>query len=121
LAKKKSKKPVKSGPSTSVWIAIIAGLVVVVGVAGGVLGWTLTHGGSDNGTSSPKPPSFAFDSTAPKGSVAAYQFAIDYPDVLAQIPCYCGCGQEAGHKSNLDCFIKSRNGDDIVFDKHAAG
>ncbi len=122
MAKKKSKPAArKSGPSTSVWIAIFAGLVFVVGIAGGVLGWALTRSDSGGGGGGVKLPSFAFDPTVPKGTAEAYQFAIDNSETLAQIPCYCGCGQLDAHKSNLDCFIKSRDGSDIVFDKHAAG
>ena len=118
MAKKKPKPTGKSGLSTSVWTAISA-VLIFLGVAGGVLGWVLTRG--ESGPDVLKPPDFAYASTAPKHAPEAYQFAIDNPDTLAQIPCYCGCGQEAGHKSNLDCFIKSRQSDDIVFDKHAAG
>jgi len=125
MANKKSRKKAaaKSGLSTGVWVAIFAGVVLAMGLAGGVLGWAFTRGGGDTASAEPKPPSFASDPTAPRGSVEAYQFAIDNPDILAQIPCYCGCGQESGalHESNLDCYIASRNGNDIVFDKHAAG
>src|SRR4029079_18120595 len=35
---------------------------------------------------------------------AAYQAAKDVPEVLAQLPCYCGCKDGLGHKSNLYCF-----------------
>ncbi len=114
------KAAAKSGKSNSSWIILFAAMVFTVGIAGGVLGWALTRGG-DSASAAPKPPSFASDPTAPKGSAEAYQFAIDNPDTLSQIPCYCGCGQLDGHKSNLDCFIKSRNGNDITFDKHGAG
>jgi hypothetical protein len=34
----------------------------------------------------------------------AYQVAKEIPEVLNQIPCYCGCMQNFGHRSNLDCF-----------------
>ena len=30
-----------------------------------------------------------------------YQFALERPDVLTVLPCYCGCGLTSGHKSNL--------------------
>jgi hypothetical protein len=33
-----------------------------------------------------------------------YVMAATYPEVVAQVPCYCGCSMD-GHKSNLDCFI----------------
>ncbi len=34
----------------------------------------------------------------------AYEFAASHPEVLEQMPCYCGC-KIMGHASNLDCFI----------------
>jgi hypothetical protein len=34
----------------------------------------------------------------------AYQAARDIPEVLAELPCFCGCAVNAGHKSNLFCF-----------------
>lgn len=34
----------------------------------------------------------------------AYEAAKEVPQVLAQLPCYCGCMSGAGHKNNLDCF-----------------
>lgn len=37
----------------------------------------------------------------------AYQAALDVPEVLEQIPCYCGCMQNNGHKNNLFCFKDS--------------
>ena len=35
---------------------------------------------------------------------AAYQVAKDIPDVLEQLPCFCGCMTSFGHKNNLYCF-----------------
>jgi hypothetical protein len=34
----------------------------------------------------------------------AYQVARDIPEVLEELPCFCGCMKERGHQSNLDCF-----------------
>ncbi len=34
-----------------------------------------------------------------------YVMAATYPEVLAQVPCYCGCYTSDGHESNLDCFV----------------
>src|SRR5215469_11088321 len=42
---------------------------------------------------------------------AAYQTAKDIPEVLEQIPCFCGCLSNFGHKNNLFCFK----------DQHGAG
>jgi len=48
-------------------------------------------------------------------TLKAYTYATEHPEVLEQIPCYCGCG-ELGHKSVRDCFI-SDNGN---YDDHAS-
>jgi hypothetical protein len=50
----------------------------------------------------------------------AYQFAIANPEVLEQVPCYCGCGP-LGHTSNYSCYVKSDAGGQVVFDMHATG
>ena len=66
-------------------------------------------------------PTFVYTPTAPKNAVTAYKFALEHPELLSKVPCYCGCGEEAGHKSNLDCFVKTRSGSDVTFDDHGAG
>lgn len=33
-----------------------------------------------------------------------YQIAREIPEILAQIPCFCGC-EAMGHESLLDCFV----------------
>lgn len=50
----------------------------------------------------------------------AYRFAIANPDILSQLPCYCGCGN-MGHQSDLDCFVEEFNPDGTVavFGYHA--
>ena len=50
---------------------------------------------------------------------ATYQFAADHPEVLRYMPCFCGCDQ-SGHRSNADCFVKSRakNGDVTSWQEH---
>jgi hypothetical protein len=35
----------------------------------------------------------------------AYQAALDVPEVLKEVQCYCGCAQNEGHKNNLHCFM----------------
>lgn len=39
-----------------------------------------------------------------------YQVAKEIPEILAQIPCFCGC-EAVGHENLLDCFV----------DEHAVG
>lgn len=51
----------------------------------------------------------------------AYQFNAANPELMKQIPCYCGCGN-IGHVSNYDCYIASVDDKGaITFDNHALG
>jgi hypothetical protein len=50
----------------------------------------------------------------------SYQFAVANPDILKQLPCYCGCG-DMGHTSNYACYVQSDEGGKITFDEHAIG
>lgn len=34
----------------------------------------------------------------------AYQAAKEIPEILENLPCYCGCFSNSGHRNNLDCF-----------------
>lgn len=48
-----------------------------------------------------------------------YQIAGQSTEILGWMPCYCGCGESAGHKSNLNCFIEEKREDGtIVWDDH---
>ena len=56
-------------------------------------------------------------------TLKAYTYATEHPEVLEQIPCYCGCGEHGSvasggkpHKFVRDCFI-SDNG---TYDDHAS-
>jgi hypothetical protein len=96
---KSNKKKKKSNSNLWLGIGAVAFLAVIA--------W-FTLGGS-GGTSLPaglklvatmSPSYFAND---PKAQ-AAYQTAKDIPEVLAELPCFCGCMQNFGHESNLFCF-----------------
>jgi len=59
--------------------------------------------------------------SAPVTVQQSYQFAIANPDVMQQIPCFCGCGK-IGHKSNYSCYVQSVDDQgNITFDDHAMG
>ncbi len=56
-------------------------------------------------------------------TLKAYKYATEHPEVLEQIPCYCGCGDHGSitsggkpHMSVRDCFISN----DGVYDDHAS-
>ncbi|MDX1616764.1 MAG: PCYCGC motif-containing (lipo)protein [Candidatus Promineifilaceae bacterium] len=58
---------------------------------------------------------------APVTVQQAYQFAASNPDILTELPCYCGCGA-MGHQSNYHCYIQAGSqADDLVYDNHALG
>ncbi len=59
--------------------------------------------------------------SAPVAVQEAYQFASINPDVMKDIPCYCGCG-DIGHTSNYDCYASDVDTQGkITFDNHALG
>ncbi|WP_268842857.1 PCYCGC motif-containing (lipo)protein (plasmid) [Priestia megaterium] len=48
-----------------------------------------------------------------------YADAAQNKELLENIPCYCGCGESAGHKNNYDCFIyKNKEDGKVVWDDH---
>ena len=59
--------------------------------------------------------------SAPLTVQAAYSFSAANPDIMQDIPCYCGCG-DIGHTSNYDCYVSSVDEQGkITFDNHALG
>jgi hypothetical protein len=58
---------------------------------------------------------------APVTVQQAYQFNVANPEVMKQIPCYCGCGA-MGHTSNYSCYVTGVGADGkINYDTHALG
>lgn len=59
--------------------------------------------------------------SAPVAVRQAYQFNVANPDVMTQLPCYCGCGA-MGHTSNYSCYVSSVDANGTVnYDTHALG
>jgi len=59
--------------------------------------------------------------SAPSVVREAYVFAAAHPEVLTQLPCYCGCGA-IGHTSNYACYVSEVASDgSITYDLHAVG
>lgn len=57
-------------------------------------------------------PAFVYMSAS---SLEGYRIAVRHPDLLAVLPCYCGCvGME--HQNLKDCFIKPEG----EFEQHAS-
>ncbi len=58
---------------------------------------------------------------APATVKQAYQFAVANPQLLSQLPCYCGCGG-MGHTSNYSCYVTDESGNgSLNYDDHALG
>lgn len=63
-------------------------------------------------------PSFLDD--RPEGMRLVYQVAGTATDIIEWMPCYCGCGESAGHGSNKNCFIDEiREDGSVVWDDHS--
>ena len=59
--------------------------------------------------------------SAPVSVQQAYQFAVANPEVLTEIPCYCGCGP-MGHTSNYACYVSAVDSSGVItFDSHSLG
>ncbi len=62
-------------------------------------------------------PSF-LDNAAPEIK-EVYKLSAANQDLLKTMPCYCGCGESAGHQHNGNCFIKEVKEDGtVVWDDH---
>ena len=49
-----------------------------------------------------------------------YEFQVEHGELMRYMPCFCGCGQNAGHRSNRDCYVRDVNADgSVVFDAMA--
>jgi hypothetical protein len=63
-------------------------------------------------------PSFVTD--AGSDVQALYEFQITHGDLMRYMPCFCGCGEDAGHRSNRDCYVQSVTADgSVVLDSMA--
>ena len=97
----KAKKKKKRKNRSNLWVAFGATGVLAV------IAWFLLADAGKQFTPSGarivptmSPSYFAKDPRAQ----AAYQAAKDIPEVLAELPCFCGCMSQFGHESNLFCF-----------------
>src|SRR5262245_14461728 len=97
-----AKKPKPKAKNNSLWLISI-GAVVLIGSI-----WFALHSAQKNDVPANAPEQVA--TLSPDGFIgrahAAYVAAKEIPEVLNQLPCFCGCmdGNGIGHKSNLYCF-----------------
>lgn len=113
----KKVKVVKKKGNNSLIIGIVA-VILLAGIAYAVLS-------GDSNTKKPqesdiKLPSYAYTNPL---TLKAYKYATEHPEMLEQIPCYCGCGSHGSEASDYkphrflrDCFIN----DNWEYDEHAS-
>jgi hypothetical protein len=57
---------------------------------------------------------------APPEVKELYEFQVTHGELMRYMPCFCGCGDFAGHRSNRDCYVRRVNADgSVVFDDMA--
>ncbi len=80
--------------------------------------------GNESGTADLKmAPMSDMPAEVKKASVTvqdAYRFNVANPEIMKEIPCYCGCG-DMGHASNYACYVQDDTDGKITFDSHALG
>src|SRR5262249_40644461 len=104
-AKGTSVKPNKRSKRKSQKRLVMVAVIAILILAGGA--WLVMRPGdvsegslAANRPYTLSPGQFSHD---PKAQ-AAYQVAKDIPEVLEELPCFCGCMMNRGHKNNLFCF-----------------
>lgn len=98
-------------------ITLILGGILVASILAAGCSSTETHA-HDLASIDEMPPQVA---SAPAVVSEAYRFAVANPEVLMQLPCYCGCGG-MGHTSNYSCYVAEESADgSLTFDGHALG
>ncbi len=97
-------------------------LLIVLALAGAVVSACSTSSSSEVHLAMAPMDQMPMDvQSAPATVREAYQFNIANPDVMQDIPCYCGCG-DIGHTSNYDCYVSDVDASGkITFDNHALG
>ena len=95
----------KSNSKQNLWLTVAA-IVILAGIA-----WVSlrTTGAPSDDQGAPANDAKSAQVLSPslftdEKARAAYQVAKDIPEVLEQLPCFCGCMMNMGHKNNLFCF-----------------
>ena len=100
--KTKQNTPTTSNTGRTINVLLIVGALAITG---GIIWYTLKPAAVVQREVLPKPNVTTLDPAKFSGKIrVAYEAAKEVPEVLAQLPCYCGCMSGHGHKNNLDCF-----------------
>jgi hypothetical protein len=107
--------------SVPIWLILVAGALVMALGVGGVYAMSRPAPRHEAEASLPQgleqPPTL---SQVPRTTREAYAWAATHYDVMAYIPCYCGCG--GAHRNNFECYYKhDGNGTITAYEEHALG
>jgi hypothetical protein len=102
----KSSKEKNASSSSAARMINIVLIVGALAITGGIIWYTVKEPAAPVSRAAlPKPNVTTLDPALFSGRTReAYEAAKEVPEVLAQLPCYCGCMSGFGHKNNLDCF-----------------
>ena len=107
-------------PQRIVFTSLIL-LLLSTGVLSACSGNAVSKSSADNLVMAPMAGMPSEVKSAPATVKQAYQFAVANPDILKQIPCYCGCGA-MGHTSNYSCYVQGVDEKGAIsYDNHALG
>lgn len=62
-------------------------------------------------------PTFLNDESGDLQNV--YLIVAQHQDLLEKIPCYCGCGDSAGHEHSFHCFVADIASEGVTWDDHS--
>lgn len=119
--KAKSSRVSKKKGSNTLIIGIVAA-ILLAGLAYFVFAGDSTKNSDSQGktVAEYKLPSYAYTNPI---ALKAYKYATEHPDILEQIPCYCGCGSHGSEASDYkphrfvrDCYLN----DNWEYDEHAS-
>jgi hypothetical protein len=100
----KGKNAAASKTASTINVLLIVGALAI---AGGLIWYALKEPSQTAQREVlPKPNVTTLDPAKFSGRTrSAYEAAREVPEVLAQLPCYCGCMMSGfNHRNNLDCF-----------------
>jgi hypothetical protein len=99
----KEKQTETTNAARAINIVLVVGALIITG---GIIWYTLKGPAESTPRAAlPKPNFTTLDPALFTGRThEAYQAAKEVPEVLAQLPCYCGCMTGFNHRNNLDCF-----------------
>jgi Protein of unknown function with PCYCGC motif len=99
----KGKTPENSNAARMINILLVVGALIITS---GIIWYAMKGPGQTAQREAlPKPNVTTLDPMLFSGKTRkAYEAAREVPEVLAKLPCFCGCMSGFGHRNNLDCF-----------------